>query len=125
MPDEQKGYSDDWSEVGEQFRLLGASLATAFRTAWESEENRQNVQNLRNGLEGIVKEIDDACREFGTTPEAQSISGEVKRAAKSAHLAGEQAWRKAQPHVLSALHQVNAEIRGIVDELEKRQTGSS
>jgi hypothetical protein len=125
MPDEQKAHSDDWSEVGEQFRLLGASLATAVRSAWESEENRQNVQNLRNGLEGVVKQIDDAFREFRTTPEAQDISGEVQRAAKSAHLAGEHAWRKAQPHVLSALRQVNAEIREIVAELEKRQTGSS
>lgn len=121
MPDEQKTSSDNWGEVGEQFRVLGASLATAFRTAWESEENRHNVQNLKNGLEGLVKEVDEAIREARTTPEAQTVCGEVKKTAQSAHLAGMQAWQKAQPHLLSALRQVNAELQDIVSHIEKRQ----
>ena len=33
-----------WRKVGGQFQALGENLAKAFRTAWESEENRQHAR---------------------------------------------------------------------------------
>ena len=48
MTDEQTT-GEAWREVGRQFQALGESLATAFRTAWESEENREHVQDMKTG----------------------------------------------------------------------------
>jgi phage-related minor tail protein len=121
MTDEQKITSETWREVGDQFRALGESLATAFRTTWESEENRQHLQEMRSGLETMVNEIAQAIQEASATPEAQKVRGEVERAAESARAAGEQAWKDARPHLLSALRQVNAEVQKMVSRMEQRE----
>ena len=39
--------SEAWQEVGKQFQTMGESLATAFRTAWNDEQNRKKVQEMR------------------------------------------------------------------------------
>ena len=124
MTDEQNTPSDAWSEVGDQFRKLGQSLATACRAAWENEDNRQHVQEMRAGLEGMVNEVGRVIQEVSATPEAQQAHGEVKKAAESARAAGEHAWQEAQPHVLSALQQINSELQNIVSRMEEKKSGS-
>ena len=124
MTDEQKTSSETWREVGDQFRKLGQSLATACRAAWENEDNRQHVQEMRAGLEGMVNDVGRVIQEVSATPEAQRARGEVTKAAESARAAGEHAWQEAQPHVLSALQQINAELQNIVSRTEAKDSGS-
>ncbi len=109
---------EPWHEIGRQFQALGESLAQAFRTAWEDEENRQHLQDMQAGLEAMVGEIGQAIKEAGESPEGQKVRQEVTRAAESARAAGEQALQDAQPHLLSALRQVNAELQKIITRLE-------
>jgi len=124
MTDEQKTTSETWREVGDQFQALGESLAAAFRTSWESEENRRHLRDMRDGLEAMVHEIDQAIRGASATPEAQRVRDEVEKAAESARAAGGQAWQEAQPHLLSALRQVNAEVQKMVGRMEQPGPGS-
>jgi vacuolar-type H+-ATPase subunit I/STV1 len=109
-----------WREVGGQFKTLGESLARAFRTAWESEENRQHLQNMSVGLEAMVDEIGQAIKDASASPEGQKVRQEVQRAAESARAAGEQAMQEARPHLLSALHQINAELQKMIGRLEEK-----
>ena len=108
-----------WHEVGRQFQALGESLATAFRTAWESEENRQHLESMKIGLESMINSIDQAIREAGATPEAQKVRSEMEKAAQSARAAGEKALQDAQPYLLSALNQINAEIQKVISRLQQ------
>ena len=124
MTGEQETVNETWHEVGDQFRALGESLATAFRTAWEGEENRQHVRDMRDGLEAMVDQITQAIHEASASPEAQRMRSEVEKAAESARAAGEQAWQEAQPHLLSALRRVNAELQKMVSRMEQQEPGS-
>lgn len=111
--------SDAWRDVGKQFEALGVSLATAFRTAWESEENRKRLQGMQAGLESMVNEVGKAIQETSESPEAQRARAEAQKAAQSIHTAGQQTWQEARPHLVSALRQVSAELQKAISQLEQ------
>ncbi len=113
---------ESWREVGRQFQVLGEGLAQAFRAAWESDENRQHVENMRTGLESMVDHVSQAIQDACDSPEGQRVRDEVDRAAQSARAAGEKAVREAQPHLLSALNYVNDEIQKIVVRMESKES---
>ena len=121
MSDENPTPEQTWREVGSQFRALGESLAQAFRTTWQSEENRQYLQELRGGLEGLADSVGRVVQEASRSPEAQRAEDELRKAAQSAQAAGRQAWQDAEPHLLSALQQANAELQKIIDRMEQRR----
>jgi len=110
---------DPWREVGRQFQSLGESLAQAFRTAWEDEENRQQLRDMQAGLEAMVDEIGQAIKEANESPQGQQARREVEKVAQSVRAAGGKAWQETQPHLLSALRQVNAELQKIITRMEE------
>jgi len=77
MTTDEQTTEEAWREVGGQFQALGESLAQAFRTAWESEENRQHLQNMRAGLEAMVDEVDQAIKDASASPEGQKVRQEA------------------------------------------------
>ena len=115
---------ETWREVGGQFQALGESLAQAFRTAWENEENRQHLRDMRTGLEAMVDNVGQAIKEASDSPDGQKVRQEAQKAAASARAAGGQALQEARPHLLSALRQVNAELQKMIGHLEERQPAS-
>jgi hypothetical protein len=123
IADEPKA-DESWREVGRQFQALGQSLATAFRAAWESEQNRQHMEGVKAGLESLVGEVDQAIREASGSPEAQKARQEVERAVESARVAGEKALQDARPHFLSALRQLNVEMQKFISNLEQEKPAS-
>ena len=126
MTDEPKSSEQTWREVGDQFRALGESMAAAFRATWENEENRQHLQELRDGLQSMVTSLGDAVQDAARSPEAQRAEEELRKAAKSAQVAGQQAWQDAEPHLSSALREASAELDKIIQRMERRrQPGDS
>jgi adenylate cyclase len=119
-----ESFGDAWREVGQQFQTLGESLAAAFRATWEDEETRQHLQGMQDGLEAMVKDIGQAIKEATASPEAQKVRGEFEKAAESIQSAGQQTLQEAQPRLLSALHQVNEELRKMISRLEQEGTAS-
>ncbi len=115
---------ETWREVGGQFHALGESLAHAFRTAWENEENRQHLRDMRDGLEAMVDNVGQAIKEASVSPDGQKVRQEAQKAAESARAAGEQALQEARPHLLSALRQVNAELQKMIGHMEEKQPAS-
>ncbi len=120
----QPAPADAWHDVGKQFEALGQSLATAFRTAWESEENRKRMKGMQAGLEAMVNEVGKAIRETSESPEGQQARAEAHKAAQSLRTAGQQTWQEARPHLVSALHQVNAELQKMISQLEQEEPAS-
>lgn len=114
----QQTPGEAWREVGQQFRTLGESLASAFKVAWQNEENRGYLQEMQSGLEAMADRVNEAIKETAASPEAQKVRGKVEKGFESARTAGEQALHEARPHLLSALHQVNVEIQKVIARLE-------
>lgn len=118
---EKKETDQAWSEVGQQFKALGESLAQAFRSAWENEENRQHLQSMQRGLESMVDDIGRVINEASASPEAQKARAEAEKAVESARVAGGKALEDAKPHFLSAMRQVDAELQKLITHLEAQQ----
>jgi DNA polymerase/3'-5' exonuclease PolX len=115
---EKQTADEAWREVGRQFQTLGESLAEAVRTAWESEGTRRHVQNMQGGLEAMAAKVDQAIKEASASPKAEKLRGEAEKAAESLREAGEQTWQEVQPHLLSALNQINAELQKMIGRLK-------
>ena len=118
---EKQSTEEAWRQVGQQFQALGESLAEAFRTAWESEETRQHVQNMQGGLKAMVDRVDQALQEVSASPGIEKLRTEAEKAAESLHTAGEKTWQEAQPHLLSALTQINAELQKMIGHLKEEE----
>jgi hypothetical protein len=119
MSDEQPT-QESWREVGDQFKALGESLSRAFRTAWESEGNRQHLESMKSGLKAMVDQVGQALEDASASVEGQKVRREAEKAAESARAAGEKALEEARPHVLSAVRQINAEMEKWVRRMEGR-----
>ena len=109
--------TDAWQEVGKQFEKLGASLSSAFRGAWENEDNRRTLRNLREGLESLASDVGKAIDEAAASDEGQWVRQEVEKAAESAREVGSEACRDVRPHIASALSQVSTELQGLIDKI--------
>jgi len=120
--EEQTKTTDDvWREVGTQFEALGKSLGQAFRSTWESEETQRQLESIREGLEKAAQQIDQGVKKATASPEAQKLRGEAEKAAESLQVASEKAWQDAQPHLLSALTQFNAELQKMIERLQQQE----
>lgn len=115
----QKSSSDSWGEVGENFKSLGGSLTAAFKETWENEEISQK---LRKSMDSLADGINHAVREAKESEEAQQVSGEMGKAAKSAQDTGAQAFRDVKPHIVSSLRQLSAELKKMTDRLEREES---
>ena len=117
----QQSSTESWHEVGQQFKALGISLAAAFRVGWEDEGNRRHMKAMKEGLETMASEINQAIKQAAATQEAQHVREHAQQAAESARVAGEKAFQEGRPHLLAALRQVDAELRKMIANLEEEQ----
>jgi len=101
---EESTVENAWRDVGDQLENLGKSLASAFRSAWESEENRQHVQELQQGLESMVNQVHDAVKETAASPQAQKVQDELEKAVQSTRSALSQASAELQKSLDQLLH---------------------
>lgn len=116
--DSQQSTGDAWDEVGKQFQTLGESLAAAFRAAWNNEETRRGMQEMKTGLESMTSDISEAVKQSTGSPEAQELRQQASQTAQTARQAGKKAFQEAQPHLVAALDQINTELQKLVDRLE-------
>jgi hypothetical protein len=121
MGQESTGQSteESWQEVGRQFEVLGNSLAQAFRTAWINIETSTEAQQVKTGLESMLREVGQAIDDTTKTPEAQKLKQDAKRTAESLRTAGEQSVQEARPQILSALQKANDELQKLIDKMAK------
>lgn len=116
----EAGKAKDWEDLGNEFQQLGESLAQAFRAAWNNEENRQRVEQLRTGMESMVQDVGAAIHDTANSPEGQQLRSEARQTARTLVDAGEQAVQEAGPHLVNALKHVNAELQKLIGRLEQQ-----
>ncbi len=110
---------NSWQDVGQQFKELGDSLAQAFRTAWEDEENKRRLQEMRTGLESMVREVGKAIDDTAHSPQGQHLREEAERTMEKVRNASEQTVQEVRPQLITALQQLNIELQKLVSRMEK------
>lgn len=118
--EETSDQTNSWKDVGAQFEQLGASLASAFRAAWNDEENRKQARELQNGLENMIDQVSSAIKDAANSPEGEKVRSEATRAADSLRTASEQTVQEVRPHLVNALKQINSELQNIVERMERK-----
>lgn len=119
-PEGTQSSSEAWREVGKQFEVLGESLANAFRSAWNDEQNRKRMQEMQHGVESMLNDVTKAIDDTIKSPQVQQTKDEVKKAAESVKTAGAQTFQEVRPQLVSALSQLNAELQKLVTRLESK-----
>jgi type IV secretory pathway TrbL component len=123
--EQQTSAGQAWEDVGRQFRSLGESLASAFKSSWESEETRQHLEKMQTELEAMAAEIARSTKEVVDSEEGQKIKAEVEEAAQSARAAGQETAEELRPHLLDAFRRVRSELDQIITRMEREQKKSA
>lgn len=109
---------DAWQEVGQQFRVLGQTLAAALRASWHAPENRTRVQSMQADLARMVRDVDAAITDAAASPQARQARAEAQRTVESLRQAGEETIQEVRPRLLTALQDLNAELERWVKRME-------
>lgn len=120
---EQPGTIDAWREVGQEFATLGASLITAARSTWQSEENRRRMQEVRAGLESMMKEFGQAVQESVTSPQAQQVRTDAGKVVGSVREASAQTAMDVRDRLLTLLRQANSEVQRLMPSSSASKNG--
>jgi hypothetical protein len=110
--------AEAWRRVGQQFEVLGKSLANAFQEAWQDETNREAVREVESGLKSMSRAVADAVDEAAKSPEGQRLRTDAERMAQSAHEAGKQAFDEARPQLLAAFQSMQQGLQSAIDNLQ-------
>lgn len=111
--------SEAWREVGQQFQALGRSLAAAFHTAVNDEENRQRMRQMQDGLESLVTDINQAIRTASESPQGQQVRSEAEKAAANLRSATEETYQDVRPQLVNALKQVTRELEKLAERMDR------
>jgi ElaB/YqjD/DUF883 family membrane-anchored ribosome-binding protein len=120
IPESESQSAEDssWEEVGRQFQAIGESIASAWRTAWNDEQNRERMKEMEQGLHSMASQVEQVIKDTAATPEAQQLKVEAKKAAVTAQAAFEQTAQEVRPQLISALRQVNSELQKFIDRMK-------
>ncbi len=121
---EASSASDAWKEVGSRLEKLGESLASTVEAAWKDEQVRDQAQEMKSGLESLVKQVGAAIKQ---TAESDRVQHAAQDTGKSLREAGEQTVQELRPHLLDALQQLDQELQKLINGIESRdqQSGSN
>lgn len=114
----QHAAGEAWNEVGQQFRALGESLASAFKVTWQSEETRQHLEGMQAGLEALVDEISQVTKKVADSEEAKKVQVQAEKVAQSAKSASQQTTEEMRPHLLAAFRKIRAELDQMISRIE-------
>jgi chromosome segregation ATPase len=109
-PSEQPSSREAWQEVGREFEALGASLASALRSARQRSDTAERTEGLQQGLRAMIDQLRQAIEEGTATPEAQQVRAEAARTAETVRTAAEATVQEVRPALVNALRQLNEEI---------------
>jgi hypothetical protein len=121
---EKRNPADPWQEVGQQFKNLGDSLASALRQTWQSEETRQHVEKVQTELSAAAEQISQAVKNALNSEEGVKIKSDVGKAAQSAQATGQEVYEQVRPELVSAFRSIRAELDRLINKLDTAETGA-
>jgi len=110
-----------WEDVGRAFRDLGGAIAEVFRTGWNREETRQNIQKMQEGLEGMVNEIRQAIHDTTDPGSVNEFKEDLRTTVDNLADKGKETVHEVRPHLVNAMKQVNQELQKLIDRMEQQQ----
>lgn len=114
--------SEAWKEVGRKFEQLGQSLAETVQVAWKNEQVRSQAEDLKTGLESLVRQVGAAIKETAESRELKAVAGGTTR---SVQTAGEQTVEELRPHLVQALQELDQQLQKLIRNMETEGAGEA
>ena len=115
MSEEQKPTGD----VLEELKLFGQQLGSAVKSLWESEESRNLRQEISEGLNEAVREMDKAVKNVQASDAAKDFSEQVRGSVDKA--SESDVVGQIQKGLVTGLRDINAEIGKLIDSWETKK----
>jgi heparin binding hemagglutinin HbhA len=71
-------------DLKEELTRLGRQLAVVAKSAWESETSRNIQGEIKEGLEEVISQLDDASKKISASEETQRLRAQVERVVETA-----------------------------------------
>jgi hypothetical protein len=108
-----EGAKSDTTAILDEFSKLGAKVAAAFHTAWESEERKKADEEIRKALHMAgerMDEISEDVRKSELTKDLQTQATKTIDAVQKSDVT-----KKAKQGLLSGLKRLNDELTTLLD----------
>ena len=109
--------SQDWREVGEEFKKLGTRLSTAIRAGWKSEQEQQ-LHGLQDQLRAMADQVEGAIRSARQAAQSPETKAQTQRVVAAAKEAQATLVDEVRDTVAAGLRALNAQLRELADRLE-------
>ncbi len=109
--------SQDWREVGDEFRKLGARLSTAIRSGWKSEQE-QELRGLQDQLRAMTDQVESAIRAARQEAASPETKAQTQRVVEAAREAQASLVEEVRDTVAAGLRTLNAQLRDLADRIE-------
>ena len=126
--DEQQGSgqskqetTDAWARVGQQFQILGDTIASAVTSSLESEETKQQMDKMRTEFTTAANQMNQAVKDTVESEQGQQVRAETEKFARSAQESGQEVIQEIKPHLLAAFRTMQAGLDQIITNMETQQ----
>ena len=109
--------TEDWREVGEEFKKLGVSLGSAIRTGWK-RENDQQLTGLGDQLRAMADQVEAAVRTARQEAQAPETKVQTQRVVAAAREAGTTLVDEVRDTVATGLRRLNGQLRELAERIE-------
>jgi hypothetical protein len=109
--------TEDWREVGEEFKKLGVRLGGAIRTGWR-RENDQQLSGLGDQLRAMADQVETAVRAARQEAQAPETKAQTQRVVAAARGAGTTLVDEVRDTVAAGLRTLNSQLRELAERIE-------
>jgi len=114
--------TDAWTRVGQQFQILGDTIASAVTASFQSEESKQQLDKMRTEFHAAANQINQAVKDTVESEHGQHVRTETEKFARSAQESGQEVIQEIRPHMLAAFRSMQAGLDQIITNMETQQT---
>ena len=113
--------TDAWARVGQQFQILGDTIASAVTASLESEETKQQLDKMRTEFEAAANQVNQAVKDTVESEQGQQVRAETEKFARSAQESGQEIIQEIKPHLLAAFRTMQTGLDQIITNIETQQ----
>ena len=117
--------TDAWARVGQQFQILGDTIASAVTASLQSEETKQQMDKMRTEFATAANQMNQAVKDTVESEQGQQVRAETEKFARSAQESGQEVIQEIKPHLLAVFRTMQAGLDQIITNIETQQAKST
>src|SRR4051794_18586790 len=110
--------SQDWQQVGEEFKKLGLRLSGAIRDSWKTTSQDPSFDNLGAQLRAMAEQVETAVKTARQEAASPEVKAQIQRAVAAAKEAQASLVDEIRDAVAAGLRTLNTQLKDLAERLE-------